>query len=75
MIKVTLFIVFYHKNTRWERFTKTLVSKAECGQKPACGLVRVAHCPYGALGGGACGQRLAAVGNCLQLSTDVSRCA
>ncbi|AAF85624.1 hypothetical protein XF_a0056 (plasmid) [Xylella fastidiosa 9a5c] len=27
------------------------------------GPVRVAHCPYGALGGGACGQRLAAVGN------------
>nr|ADF29414.1 P27 [Xylella fastidiosa]ADF29447.1 P27 [Xylella fastidiosa]ADF29477.1 P27 [Xylella fastidiosa]ADF29507.1 P27 [Xylella fastidiosa] len=38
-------------------------------------LVHVVHCPYGALSGGACGQRLAAVGNRLRLSTDVSRCA
>ncbi|AGI10556.1 hypothetical protein XCAW_b00036 (plasmid) [Xanthomonas citri subsp. citri Aw12879] len=54
---------------------KNMVGKAQCGQKPACGLVRVAHCPYGAVGGGACGQRLTAVGNRLRLSTDGGRCA
>lgn len=27
-----------------------VIERAKCGQKPACGLVRVAHCPYGAAG-------------------------